>query len=224
MGASPDDVAAGHAFYTRRSLRVYDAAILGFFSRAAWRCPSARILEHYDRHVSGVHLDIGVGTGFFLDRCRYPVEHPDLTLLDPNTACLTVAARRLARYAPAMRLGDILQPLPDDIGPFDSIALNYVLHCLPGSMADKAVVFAHTAARLRPGGVVFGATLLHDGVHRGWFARQVMRRNNEHRIFSNEHDSLEGLRAALATHLVEPAIEVVGCVALFAGQGSEAPG
>jgi hypothetical protein len=35
MSPTPEEVAAGHAFYTRRSLAVYDVAILGFFSRMA---------------------------------------------------------------------------------------------------------------------------------------------------------------------------------------------
>lgn len=65
---TPEQVAAGHAFYTKRALAVYDAAILGYFSRVAWKCPARRILQHYNRHVSTNHLDVGVGTGYFLDR------------------------------------------------------------------------------------------------------------------------------------------------------------
>ena len=30
MNATPDQVEAGHAFYTKRALAVYDGAILGF--------------------------------------------------------------------------------------------------------------------------------------------------------------------------------------------------
>ena len=35
MNPTPDEVAAGHAFYTSRSLAIYDLAILGYFSRLA---------------------------------------------------------------------------------------------------------------------------------------------------------------------------------------------
>ena len=31
-----------------------------------------------------------------------------------------------------------LEPLPDSVGPFDSVGLNYLLHCLPGRMDEKA--------------------------------------------------------------------------------------
>jgi hypothetical protein len=60
--------------------------------------------------------------------------------------------------------------------------------------------------------------LLHDGVDRNAFARQVMKRNNAHGIFSNTDDSLDGLRSVLSERLSEPTVEVVGCVALFAGR------
>jgi hypothetical protein len=73
MDPTPEEVAAGHAFYTRRSLAIYDMAILGYFSRLAWRCPARRIVEHYNLHVSANHLDVGVGTGYFLDHCTFPV-------------------------------------------------------------------------------------------------------------------------------------------------------
>ena len=63
---------------------------------------------------------------------------------------------------------------------------------------------------------MFGATLLHGGVERNWLARTVMNRNNEQRIFSNTHDDLDGLREVLSEQLEDPAIEIVGCVALFA--------
>ena len=95
--------------------------------------------------------------------------------------------------------------------------MNYLLHCLPGSIRSKGVVFQHLKALVNPGGVLFGATLLHDGVQRNWLARRVMDRNNAHGIFSNTEDDLEGLRWVLSQHLTEPAVEVVGCVAVFSG-------
>jgi hypothetical protein len=88
VSPTAEEIAAGHAFYTRRSLAVYDVAILGFFSRLAWRCPADRIVAHYNQHVSANHLDIGVGTGYFLDHCAFPGETPRMALLDPNVHCL----------------------------------------------------------------------------------------------------------------------------------------
>jgi len=214
---TPAQVEAGHAFYTRRSLAVYDLAILWYFSRLAWRCPAGRLVAHYDAHVTSNHLDIGVGTGYFLDRCAFPSIPPRLALLDPNAACLEVAGSRVARYEPEIIEADVLQPI-DASGPgFDSVALNYVLHCLPGDLAAKGVVLDNLRPLLHPGAVVFGATLLHDGVPRNWLARKVMDRNNAHGIFSNAHDSLAGLHEVLDAHLTDVSVEVVGCVGIFSG-------
>jgi len=214
---TPEQVAAGHAFYSRRTLAVYDLAILGFFSRVAWRCSSQRVLSHYNRHVSANHIDIGVGTGFFLDRCIYPGGAPRIALLDANTACLDAARRRIARYGPETYETSVLEPLDLATDPFESIGMNYLLHCLPGSLDSKQVVFHHVRALASPGATVFGATLLSGGVHRNWLARQVMERNNRVGIFSNRSDDLEGLQDVLDRHLENPSLDVVGCVALFAG-------
>lgn len=217
MDPTPDRVTAGHAFYTRRSLAVYDLAILGYFSRMAWKCPAKRILQHYDAHVTSNHLDIGVGTGYFLDRCHFP-SPPRLVLMDPNDACLAKAGDRVARYQPVRHRASVLDPIRIPGPAFDSIGMTYLLHCLPGDTQSKAVVFDNVTAVAQPGTVVFGATLLHDGIGRNWLARTVMDRNNAHGVFANAHDDLDGLRKVTSEHLEEPLIEVIGCVALFAGR------
>lgn len=215
MGATPEEVEAGHAFYTKRVLALYDPAILGFFSRVAWKCPSSRLLQHYNAHVSSNHLDVGVGTGYFLDKCEFPTPKPRIALMDLNETCLDVAAKRIERYAPERYTANVLEPIVSDAPKFDSVGMNYLLHCLPGTMQSKGVVFTHLKAVANPGAVFFGATLLHDGVTRNWYARQVMDRNNKHGIFSNADDSLDALRAVLSEHFAEPTVEVVGCVGLF---------
>lgn len=217
MEATPEQVEAGHAFYTKRALAFYDIAILGFFSRAAWRCPSRRILEHYNEHVSANHLDVGVGTGYFLDRCRFASASPRVALMDLSSNCLEVAGARIARYDPEVYRANVLEPIPFDRPKFDSVGLNYVLHCVPGSIRSKGVVFEHLKPLVNPRGVVFGATLLHDGVPRNWLARRVMDRNNAHGIFSNAEDDLDGLRSVLSQHLTGLTFDVVGCVAVFSG-------
>ncbi len=220
MKPTPEEVAAGHAFYTRRSLAVYDLAILGYFSRVAWRCPAGRIVDHYNRHVSANHLDVGVGTGYFLDHCQFPSspERPRLALMDVSTSCLDVASKRVARFDPELIEANVLEPIDYDGDRFDSVGLNYVLHCLPVDLGSKAVALDHLIALANPGAWVFGATLLHGGVDRNWLARKVMDRNNSHGIFSNADDTLDGLRSALSDRLSDSSVQVVGCVGIFAGR------
>ena len=48
---SAADVERGQQVYTPLVLRAYDLLVLGFSNRLVWKCPSARILETYDRNV-----------------------------------------------------------------------------------------------------------------------------------------------------------------------------
>ena len=141
--------------------------------------------------------------------------------MDINPACLAVASRRVQRFRPAVYTADVLEPVRAQIGGevagFDSIGMTYLLHCLPGNLSEKSVVFENLLALANPGATVFGATLLHDGVTRNCYARRVMAFNNRRGIFSNAGDDLDGLESALNEHLYESAVRVVGCVALFSG-------
>lgn len=209
------DPLPGQAVYTPWSLRVYDPFVLGFSNRLLWRCPTARLLALYDRHATDNHLDVGVATGFFLDRCRFPSANPRLVLADLNRTCLAAAARRLARYRPATVQANALAPLPLNGPAFDSISMTYLLHCLPGAMAEKAVVFDHLKAWLAPGGVLFGASILGRGVPHNAAGRALLALYNRKGIFGNRDDDPAALEAALKARFGEVSLELVGCVALL---------
>lgn len=218
MQVTREQVEAGQAVYTPRTLAIYDLAVLGVSNRFIWNCPTARLEEHYNRHVSANHLDVGVGTGYFLDRCRFPAATPRVALMDLNSDTLAFAARRIARYRPEQYRRNVLEPIAFDAEGFDSIGLNYLLHCLPGSIASKAVVFDHLRPLLKPGAVLFGSTLLHGGVPRSALARGLMAIYNRKGIFANRDDDLAGLQRALEQRFREVRVEVAGCAALFAAR------
>lgn len=218
MEITRDDVEAGAAIYSKRLLAAYDFLVLRFMNRFAWKCPSERVLDHYNCLVSGNHLDIGPGTGYFLDRCSFPSSDPRIALLDLNPNCLEVASRNIARYQPEVYQASVLDPIEIDGPGFDSIGLNYVLHCLPGTVRTKSVVLKNLEAVLNPGGTLFGSTLLGRDVAKNWFARTVMQGSNRRKVFTNLDDDSEGLEWALSQHLSDVSIEVVGCVALFSAR------
>ena len=153
-----DPAYGGQSEYTPFFLTIYDPVVLGFFTRVVWRCPTTRLVEGYRRHVRPRHLDVGPGTGYFLERARLPEGSP-VTILDPNTNVLEHASRRLQRLDITAVEADVCKPLPI-IGPFDSAALNGVIHCLPGPLTRKAGAIANVAAVLAPDGVLFGASIL----------------------------------------------------------------
>lgn len=210
------DVEAGQAVYTPRMLRVYDLWVLGVSNRFIWRCPTPKLLAWYDRHVTGHHLDIGVGTGYFLDRCRFPTDSPKLALLDLNPNSLAATAERVARYAPETFRRNVFEPFDLAGRTFDSIGMNYLLHCLPGDTRAKQVVMQHAADVLQPGGVLFGATLLSSGVRRSYVARRLMNFYNSKGFFGNAQDSLCDLQETLSQVFPRVQIEISGCAALFA--------
>jgi len=215
MPPTADEIDAGQAIYTKATLWTYELFVLGISNRWIWQCPTSRLQRMYDDDISANHLELGVGTGYLLDHCKFPVKRPRIGLLDLNATCLQRAARRIARYQPMLFQADVLAPIKIDAAPFDSIGLNYVLHCLPGSMTEKAVVFRNLIPLIRPGGILFGSTLLSGGVQRGWASRWLMAFYNHRRIFSNRDDHLDQLDSALSEHFESHALRVVGSAALF---------
>lgn len=218
MSASPGEAAAGHAIYTKRVLGIYDVLVLGLSNRLIWKCPTPRLLDHYNRHVTANHLDVGVGTGYFLDRCRFPSIAPRVGLMDLNQNALDFASHRIARYKPETYLRNVLEPISIDARRFDSVGINYLIHCLPGSMESKAACFDHLKALMNENAVLFGSTLLQAGVARNWPARRLMDFYNGKGIFSNRNDDLAGLRHALDQRFRSVSIEIVGCAALFSAR------
>jgi ubiquinone/menaquinone biosynthesis C-methylase UbiE len=217
--ASEQNAAQGAAVYTRPMLAIYDAFVIGFSNSVLWKCPSRLLVDFCNQNLSAKHLDVGVGTGYFLDKCQFPSLSPNLTLVDLNPNCLRTTARRLRRYHPACHLADVLRPLPLSDSSFQSIGLNYLVHCLPGDLTTKGTAFGNLRRLLKPGGVLFGATILGSGVEHGVLARQVLNIYNAKGIFSNLSDSAEGLRAELGRYLSEPSVRVEGAVALFRARG-----
>ncbi|MCJ2092084.1 MULTISPECIES: class I SAM-dependent methyltransferase [unclassified Methylobacterium] len=209
------DTDAGQAIYNSRTLALYDLVVLRLSNPLIWRCPTAQILALYDRHASASHLDVGVGTGWYLQRCRFPLPRPRVGLMDLNANSLDFAARRLAHYQLETYRVDVLGKPATGIVPFDSIGMTYLLHCLPGDIATKAKAFDTVRPCLRDGGVVFGATILSGGVPTTAAARALMRVYNRKGVFSNAGDTLPALRAALDQRFRVVEIAVIGCVALF---------
>ena len=210
----------GSEIYSRTLLFVYDLLVLGISARCIWRCTAERGVTFYNKHVSSNHLDVGVGTGFFLDKCEFPAQMPRLVLLDLNPNCLAVAAARLKRYRPQTYVANVLEPISINVEKFDSIGLSLVLHCLPLPIRQKAKAFKNLRALLRPGGLVLGSTILGKGVPRGAATIALTRFYNARRIFNNLDDDPEGLERILKESFDQYTLHVEGCVAFFTGRAS----
>ena len=71
---------------------------------------------------------------------------------------------------------------------------------------------------MNEGGVLFGSTILGQGVKKNFFAKKLMGIYNSKGIFSNQNDDIESLDTLLNKYFSHVKIEVIGCVALFSGK------
>lgn len=200
--------------YSRIGLHLYDPLIVGVLAKYVWDCPADAFIAHYRRHLSNNHADIGVGTGYCLDRCGFDAPDPRIALIDLQPNCLEFTARRLARYRPQTYLHDACQPLRG-VRPFDSIALGGILHCLPGDMEQKARAFDALRPICNVGAKIFGFTLVNDAIARRTSRRLAWRSLNLLRVVNCMDDTADALRRALARRFVHSTVELVGCFAFF---------
>jgi len=209
-----NSVMAGQAVYSKNVLALYDVGVLGVSSLFFWRCPAKKLRKMFTDNLTKNHMDVGVGTGYFLDKCLSNTDRR-VALLDLNSNSLEAAASRISRFSPEVYQENVLEALDFNCEKFDSISLNYLLHCLPGNMNEKAVVFENLRPYLNPNGIIFGSTILGTGVDANFVARKVMSIYNRKGIFGNENDDLESLSKGLNENFKEVDIRVVGCVAMF---------
>ena len=209
-----DPAYKGQRDYNALLLNAYDPLVLGPIARFVWRCPTLRLVAGYRQHISGRHLDVGPGTGYFIEHAGLPAGSK-VTILDPNTDVLRHVSRRLRSFDLTAVEADVLKPLPV-AGPFDSAALHAVIHCLPGPLERKAAAVANVAIVLSPTGTLFGASVIGRSGHHTWMARRFLDVFNRQGGFDNLDDSEEGLRDMLSASFEHVELEAVGSIAVFA--------
>ena len=203
--------------YSKKTLLIYDFLVLGISNEYIWKCPTRSLLKFYNEHVSSHHLDVGVGTGYYLNKCKYPVSNPTVHLLDLNSNSLTNTAKRIKRYNPIKHEANVLSPLQIELPKFHSIAINYLLHCLPGDIQFKEKVFHNLTPFLNKNGVIFGSTILGTEFKANPLAKKLMKFYNSKGIFCNKDDSLNCLEKVMQRNFSKYFIKQIGCVALFSG-------
>jgi len=212
------EVHRGAAVYSRPVLGIYDLLVVRLSNSFAWRCHRDRMAEQYRSYLGKRHLDVGPGTGWYLANMQLPAGAV-VTLMDLNANSLASASARLSGVTTSRLVANVLEPLPEAIGPWDSIGVNYLFHCVPGSWAAKGAALGYLAGRLTGEGVLFGSTILGRGVDHNVAGRGLMALYNRRGIFHNAGDDREGLEAALHQHFSDVTVEVVGTVALFHASG-----
>jgi SAM-dependent methyltransferase len=212
-----DPAYKGQSGYNPVMLAIYDVWVLRFMTRAVWKVPVEPGIDRYRRLLGHRHLDVGPGTGYFIEQATPPLD-AEITLLDPNPHVLKHVAKRLTAWSPVTVEADVLRPLPVE-GPFDSAALSFVLHCLPGPMSNKATAIRNVAAVLGPEGVLFGGTVLGLDEPHARSARAFLKAANKQGGFDNRGDTVDGLRQILEASFDDVDIERSGSAAFFTATG-----
>jgi 2-polyprenyl-3-methyl-5-hydroxy-6-metoxy-1,4-benzoquinol methylase len=207
-------------FFNRWSLFFYDFLLYGVISKYAWGSSIQRLDSHYKKYVKHNHLEVGVGTGFLLNRVVFDSAHPRLALMDLSRECLEKTKRKVARYSPETYLQNLLEPIQHKIDKFDSIGINYVMHCVPGNFKEKGVAFTHLQALLSENGILFGTTVLSEDIHQNLLAKPFMWLMNSLGVFNNRGDNARDLNECLERHFQLIEFEVVGVTAFFAVKNS----
>lgn len=197
--------------------RYYDffAAVM---NALAWRCPQAVLKDDYRRFVGKNHLEVGAKTGKMLDQLDKPVGSFRLTLIDLNMWSLRAARKRLTRYTPnvfQLNIFDEHTPIPER---FDSIAVNRVLHYIPGGFYTKGILFYHLKRLLNKNGVLFGSTIVSRGCNHNIFSWTINKLLNLTGILKNKNDSVAELEKALKVYFRDVHIEVHGSTAIFSAR------
>ena len=203
-------------FFNKATLFVYDFVLYGVISKYAWGCSIGRLHSHYRDHLSPNHLEVGVGTGFLLNRAAFDSPRPRIALMDLSPECIESTACKIARYAPETYIQNLLEPIEVKIEQFDSIAINSVMHCVPGRFKEKGVAFLHLRPLMSERCVLFGTTVLSDGVRKNCLARPFMWLMNALGVFNNRGDNADDLKAYLEKSFQIIEFEVVGVAAFFA--------
>ena len=208
----PDrDRGARASIYNGLTLRVYDLAVLGLTNSLIWRCPTERLVEHYRKHVGPAHLDIGPGTGYYLER----IDARSISLLDLNDSSLNAAAERIGPQAEVSPLRQsFFDPLDSNL-VFDSIGLNFLLHCTPDT--SKWNRLAELREHLAPGGTIFGSTVIPERTEANAAAVVLNGIYNHLGVFGNSDDTTADIAKALQG-LSHVQVDRVGQVVMFAAQ------
>ncbi|MFZ6679334.1 class I SAM-dependent methyltransferase [Undibacterium sp. Tian12W] len=205
----------GVRIYSRLLLQCYDILIYRLLAPYVWRCKSRYFADLYHLMMSRNHADIGVGTGYFLDRCHYQPGEVRIGLFDLQQNCLNFTAARIARFQPETYLCNALEPMPTSAARFDSIALGGILHCIPGDMLEKGAVFDAIRPLMHAGTQVFGYTILNQDITKTMLSRCVYAVLHRLKVINGDQDSAGQLKSALEKRFQNVEVSTVGCIALF---------
>jgi len=209
-----NNLALKNLFYSKVIFSMYDKLVLKYAMPIIWKCKVADIENFYNNHITINHLDIAAGTGFFLNNCKSLPDNTRLTVMDINPVCLDILEKQLQRFNTKVYKQDIMKPI-EGSEKYSSIGLSLLLHCLPGDMKSKEIVFRNIKKVLKSDGTVFGTTFIYKNQKVNLLTRFWAFQYNFMGLLNNHSDTLLDLKTILDKNFQEYNIETIGHCVFF---------
>ena len=197
----------------------YDLLVNKLNCKYIWRCNYNIINSLYDRNISKHHLEIGPGTGFFINKFKFD----NLTLCDINQDILDYSFDNLKNNS--KNISKINFNLFDNLSQtnlnknvkFESVGANYVLHCIPGKIEDKLLTLVHNLKKINKSHkcVLYGGTVINDPYYNTFLSNALIKCLNHFKIFNNKEDFSYNIINNLEKHNIKFDYSIVGCVFIF---------
>ena len=197
------------------NLHYYDRFVNQFNCKYVWKCSPDKIFNIYNQNCSKYHLEIGPGTGYFLKNSNLNSTIHELTLIDINDQILDYSMKNLkSEYSNinALNYNLFTDKIPDHI-KFDSVGINYVLHCIPGDLQKKIDTLIHNLGDNNY--KLFASTVICDPLHISIIAEYELMLLNSLGIFNNNNDTYQELQEYLENNKFKYNLHKEGYVAIL---------
>lgn len=196
--------------FVSNSLKFYDLAVNKINCKYVWRCSENYIFENYKKNIRRKHLEIGPGTGYFLKKINN--SDIDLTLMDINQPILQFSSNNLKTSFSNVKIRNhnIFEKKIEE--KYDSIGINYVLHCVPGKLEDKIDKLLNN---LNKHGILFGATVISDPERLYFLSKLELKALNKFNVFNNSNDYSQNLINYLNYNQIKYDCNLIGNVLIF---------
>ena len=199
--------------FVSSSIKFYDYLVNDINCNYAWRCNKNNIFDLYRKNLESNHLEIGPGSGYFLLPKHHNKKIGNLFLMDINYPILNHSHNNLKNHFPNV------YPIKHNIFEnslkfldFQSVGINYVLHCVPGRLENKMEKLINN---LPENLTIFGSTVINDFNKQTNLSQVELMVLNKLGIFNNSNDYSNALIKFAKSNKLEFDTQIIGNVLIF---------
>ena len=198
--------------FVSRFINVYDYLVNDINCKYAWRCPQKNIFNKYNKYLGRNHLEIGPGSGYFLKNKNIN----NLTLIDINQDILNYSYNNLIsnNYEIKIKNHNIFNQELKLNSEFDSVGLNYVLHCIPGRIENNIDSIINNLKN-KNDYILFGSSVLNDVNLQTRLSKLELIYLNKNKVFHNTNDYSYNLINYFNINNFNYNYKIIGNVILF---------